>query len=118
MSDANQPEVKSKVWIERDGVVLLSEWRISLLEAVASEGSLARAAALVGVPYRTVWGRIRETEAQLGVSLIQTESGGSSGGSSQITPAAEDLIARFRRLTFDIREEIQRRFTVEFSDML
>lgn len=118
MADEGKAEVRSKVWVERDGVVLLSEWRIALLEAVASEGSLARAADLVGVPYRTAWQRIRDTESRLGMELIQTESGGPAGGSSRITPAAEDLIARYRRLTRDIKEELQRRFAVEFGDFL
>jgi len=111
-------EVRSKVWIERREVVLLSEWRISLLEAIASEGSLTRAAALLEVPFRTVWERVRQMETQLGLPLVLTESGGSTGGSSRITPEAEDLVARFRRLTVDIRELIERRFEVEFRGIL
>ena len=111
-------EVRSKVWIERREVVLLSEWRISLLEAIASEGSLTRAAALLEVPFRTVWERVRQMETQLGLPLVLTESGGSTGGSSRITPEAEDLVARFRRLTVVIRELIERRFEVEFRGIL
>ncbi len=118
MDNLNRAEVRSKVWIERGDVVLLSEWRISLLEAISSEGSLTRAATLLGVPYRTVWERVRQMESELGVELVVTESGGAAGGSSQITPLARELIARFNRLTLDIRELIERRFAVEFSDLL
>jgi molybdenum-dependent DNA-binding transcriptional regulator ModE len=38
------PRVCCKAWVERGGEVLLSEWRLALLEAVAATGSLAAAA--------------------------------------------------------------------------
>ena len=38
-------EVRTKVWIEQDGEVMLSDWRVALLEAVEETGSLAEAAA-------------------------------------------------------------------------
>ena len=55
--------------MERGDEVLLSEWRVALLEAVAAAGSLAGAAEAIGVPYRTAWQRLKETEARLGVRL-------------------------------------------------
>ncbi len=45
-------EIRTKVWIEQDGEVLLSDWRIALLEAVEATGSLAEAARQMDVPYR------------------------------------------------------------------
>ena len=38
-------EIRSKIWIERRGEVVLSEWRVELLEASEANGSLSRAAA-------------------------------------------------------------------------
>ncbi len=108
------PRVRSKVWIERDGEVLLSEWRVNLLEAVDRTGSLARAAAAVDVPYRTAWDRIREMEDRLGCRLLERESGGADGGGSRLTDAARDLIARFHRVTAGLSDEIVRRFADEF----
>ena len=52
-----------KLWIEsEDGHVALSEWRVTLLEAVREHGSLVAAARALGVPHRTAWQRIREME--------------------------------------------------------
>ena len=51
---------RSKVWLERDGQVVLSDWRVELLETVEATGSLARAADQLGVPYRTAWYKLKE----------------------------------------------------------
>lgn len=109
---------RSKIWIERDGEVVLSEWRVELLAAVAETGSLTRAAARLNVPYRTAWHRIKETEERLGFPLLETESGGAEGGGSRLTAQAHDLVARFRRVTAGIAEVVERRFEAELADLL
>ncbi len=98
--------------------VLLSEWRVELLAAVAATGSLVRAAEQLGVPYRTAWDRIKETEAALGLRLLVTESGGAEGGGSRLTAEATDLVARFRRVTDGVAALVERRFRDEFGGAL
>lgn len=110
--------MRTKVWVERGDNVLLSEWRITLLEAVAETGSLAAAAARIGVPYRTAWDRIKETEARLDIRLLASESGGAEGGGSRLTVEATDLVARFRRVTAGVADEVERRFRAELDDVL
>lgn len=112
------PRVRSKVWVERGGEVVLSEWRVALLRAVAETGSLTRAAERLGVPYRTAWDRIKETEGRLGVRLLETESGGAEGGGSRLTDDAADLVARFERVTAGIADQIEQRFAAELRDLL
>jgi hypothetical protein len=51
---------RSKVWLERGGQVVLSDWRVELLEAIEATGSLARAAERLEVPYRTAWYKLKE----------------------------------------------------------
>jgi hypothetical protein len=51
---------RSKVWLERGGQVVLSDWRVELLEAIEATGSLARAAERLDVPYRTAWYKLKE----------------------------------------------------------
>jgi len=118
-TDGKAPaRLRSKVWIERGDEVLLSEWRVELLAAVAETGSLAAAAARLGVPYRTAWQRVKEMETRLGRPLLATESGGAEGGGSRLTPAAADLLARFRRLTDGVSDLLAERFRREFDDLL
>lgn len=110
------PRVRAKVWVEQGDDVLLSEWRVALLEAVDATGSLAGAAERLDVPYRTAWHKVKEIEERLGVRLLLTESGGADGGGSRLTDEAKDLIARFRRVTVGVADLVEHRFRVELGD--
>ncbi len=109
-------EVRSKIWIERGDEVALSEWRVELLEAIDANGSLSRAAEKLDVPYRTAWERVKATEAELGIRLLESESGGADGGGSRLTPEGKDLCRRFRRVSSGIQEVVGRRFAAEFGE--
>jgi molybdate transport system regulatory protein len=113
-------EVRSKIWIERcgGGDVVLSEWRVELLEAIDAHGSLSRAAEALDIPYRTAWERVKATEGEIGFRLLDSESGGLDGGSSRLTPEARDLCRRFRRVSSGIQEVVSRRFAAEFGDSI
>ena len=110
-------QVRSKIWIERDGEVVLSEWRVELLEAIDAHGSLSRAADALDVPYRTAWERVKAAESELGVRLVESESGGADGGGSRLTPEGRDLCRRFRRVSAGIQETVGRRFAQEFAEI-
>src|SRR5215216_6908507 len=111
-------EIRSKIWIERRGRgdVVLSEWRVELLEAIDAHGSLSRAAEALAVPYRTAWERVKATEGEIGFRLLDSESGGPDGGGSRLTPQSRDLCRRFRRISNGIQEIVSRRFAAEFGN--
>jgi molybdate transport system regulatory protein len=103
------------LWIEVDGQVVLSKWRIELLEAVRASGSITAAAELMHVPYRRAWERIHEMEERLGETLIITEVGGSEGGGAYLTEAAEEYIRRFQEFQSGLGEELRERFEKAFE---
>ncbi len=109
---------RTKVWLERGGVLALSEWRLDLLKAVDETGSLSEAAERLGVPYRTAWYKLKDIEETLGMKLLATHSGGADGGHSELTPEAQELLARFRRVTAGVAEYVEARFRAEFGSML
>ena len=122
MQDGSQPgsaplEIRSKIWIERRGEVVISEWRVELLEAIEATGSLSRAAQALDIPYRTAWERVKATEGEVGFRLLDSESGGSDGGGSHLTAEALDLCRRFRRVSSGIQDLVGRRFAAEFGDV-
>jgi len=114
----DQVEARSKIWCERGGELVLSEWRLDLLAAVGETGSLSRAAERLDVPYRTAWHKLKAVEEQLGVRLLETQSGGAGGGGSSLTPDALELIRRFRRVRQGVSELVSKRFESEFADWL
>ena len=92
-------EAKLNVWIEQEGEVVLSLWRVRLLEAVARTGSINAAATEMGVHFRTAWEKIREMETRLARPLVESQTGGAGGGGTTLTPEARELVARFHALT-------------------
>jgi molybdate transport system regulatory protein len=101
------------LWVERDGRVVLSGWRVRLLEAIAETGSISAAAARLDVQYRLAWDRLNEMEAGLGVALVERRVGGPGGGGARLTPEGADLAARFNRFA----EAIESATTAHFDDL-
>lgn len=111
-------EVRSKVWVEKDGKVALSSWRIELLSVIEETGSLSAACERMGVPYRTAWYKLREIEDQLGVRLLDTQSGGADGGGSVLTPQAREIVHRFKRVDRGIEGIVEKRFASELGSLI
>ncbi len=111
-------QVRAKIWLERDGKVVLSDWRVQLLRAVEETGSLAQAAESMGVPYRTAWYKLKQVEGELGLRLLDTRSGGAGGGGAALTAEARDIVERFGRVYGDLGALVQRRFASEFRSRL
>ncbi|TET80357.1 MAG: LysR family transcriptional regulator [Anaerolineales bacterium] len=107
---------KYNLWLERDGKVALSAWRIRLLEAIEEMGSITAAAVMMEVPYRRAWQRLHEMEERLGIPLVKTEIGGVGGGGAKLTPKAKDLIARFHRFADGLENEIEARYQRTFAE--
>ncbi len=97
-------EPRIKLWLECDGRVTLSDYRARLLLLVHETGSLAQAAAAMGLSYRRAWGKVRELEANLGIAVLESDVGGVGGGRSRLTPAGVDLIDRYARFAAAVAE--------------
>lgn len=74
----------------------------ALLEAIVRLGSLNRAAAELGMSYRHAWGLVRRAEGRLNVRLLDRRVGGPEGGGADLTPAAQDLLARYRQFRAEV----------------
>lgn len=84
-----------KLWLEHEGRIVMSDYRLRLLALVAESGSLAEAAQRMGLSYRRAWGKIKELERNLSLSLVQSAAGGAGGGHTYITDEGRDLLRRY-----------------------
>jgi molybdate transport system regulatory protein len=107
-------KAKANFWIEKDGKVALSTWRVNLLQAVDETGSISAAASKMGISYRRAWEKIHECEARLGVKLVETQTGGEGGGGSALTPTATEYIQRFQNFTSGLNGLVAQRFQENF----
>jgi molybdate transport system regulatory protein len=91
--------IRSKIWIEDEtGKVVFGLGRLRILEAIDRLGSIHGAAKELKMSYRAIWGRIRATEERLNRPLLVRSIGGTTGGGSELTPFAMDLLEGFRQL--------------------
>jgi molybdate transport system regulatory protein len=86
--------IRTKVWIQKpDGKVVFGLGRYRILQAIQSTGSLQAAAKELKMNYRAVWMRIRASEKRIGRELVVRD-----GKGSRLTPFAENLMKRYKRL--------------------
>ncbi len=107
---------KSNFWAEIGGEVVLSDWRVQLLQAIDEAGSITGAAQKLDIPYRLAWERVHEMEAHLGQPLVDTQIGGMGGGGAVLTPLARDLIRRWGDFRQGLEALIEQRFAAAFAD--
>lgn len=110
---------RSKIWIEdSQGNVIFGSGRLKILKAIQQYGSINAAAKELNMGYRSVWARMNATEKRLGQKLLAKQTGGSTGGGSQLTPLAESLIETFGNVQRKIENETDTLFKDELSGQL
>ena len=106
--------VRSKVWLEINGKPLLGGGRERLLNAVERAGSINAAADELGLTYRHAWAQLKEMEKIAPFPLLKRTKGGAGGGGTHLTEDARELLERFARFKCGLRDEIDRRFFIQF----
>ena len=91
-------KIKSRIWIEADGEILLGEGRVSLLKAIDETGSLTKAAKSMGMSYKKAWALIDAVNSRAKEPVCNTTIGGKSGGGTVITPYGQTLIETFETI--------------------
>ena len=105
----------SNFWIENNGKVVLSEWRVALLEAVERTGSISAAAAQQGVHFRVAWRKLQEMEEGLGVKLTQRSVGGKQGGGTSLTAEGRTYVRHFHAYTAGLKDLAAQQFQAAFA---
>lgn len=106
---------RAKLWIEREGKLVMSDYRMRILEIVAETGSLAKAAGELKLSYRRAWGKVKELEENLGVPLVESAVGGAGGGHTSLTPEGQRLLAAYQRFRARVAEAVKDAFREEFG---
>ena len=107
--------IHSNLWAQIGDQVVLSPWRVALLEAIEATGSIRGAAAQLQITYDLAWHRVDEMETALGVGLVNRQRGGVKGGCATLTPLGCELVARFKLFTGQADAIIARLFDESFG---
>lgn len=114
------PQIRCKIWFEVDGEPLIGNGRERLLQAIDEHGSLNAAAKALGIAYRKVWAQVQDMERIAPFPLFVRRTGGSAGGSTELTEQARTLLLQFQDIGHEIRSAVddicQSRSTSGFFD--
>jgi molybdate transport system regulatory protein len=72
--------------------------KADLLEAIAAEGSIARAAKSMGMSYRRAWQLVDAMNKSFKSPLVASAVGGKAGGGATVTPAGQEALALYRAM--------------------
>ena len=76
----------------------LGPGKVQLLELIAETGSIRKAAAQLDMSYRKAWLLLQALKETFGTPLVETASGGKSGGGTSLTAAGWEVVSRYRKL--------------------
>ena len=107
-----QPEsgivMRSKIWLEKDGKLLMGWGRATLLERLDQLGSISAAAKSMNLTYRNAWLWIEAMNRLAKVPLVVKSAGGSRGGYARLTEAGRRIVADYKEKRAIIRELLMR----------
>jgi len=70
----------SRIWLERDGRVVLGKGRVELLESIERHKSIRSAAKSLGMSYRRAWLLVQSMNEASERPLVESSTGGIKGG--------------------------------------
>ena len=88
-------KIKSRIWIEADGHILLGEGRVSLLKAIEETGSLSKAAKSLNLSYKKAWHLMDSINRSAKKPVTINSIGGKGGGGTILTEYGKSLIIAF-----------------------
>ena len=109
-------KIAYKVWLDNDGKAF-GDGPYELLRRVKKTKSLHRSAYQMGMSYSKAWHLIQTLEERLGFPLLERKVGGRSGGGSQITPKARDLLKHYRQFRKDVKIALERIYRCHFGSI-
>lgn len=94
-------KIKSKIWIETNNGILLSEGRVQLLKMIDETGSLNKASKALNISYQKAWRLIDDVSKTTKQPIIETKIGGAKGGGTVLTTYGKSLIVIFDTINKD-----------------
>jgi molybdate transport repressor ModE-like protein len=108
-------ELKYKVWLEKDGEVVVGNGKVGLLKMIDELGSVQKAAEKNGMSYRHALGMIRKIEKRSGFKFLETQVGGKDGGSAKLTAEGKEFLQQYDAFRKGLDGVIGKKFTAAFK---
>lgn len=92
----NFSKLKARLLLEKNGLSFLGDHRVTLLEAIATHGSITSAAKAIGMSYKAAWDAVDTMNNLSDHPLVRRFIGGRHGGGTALTEHGQWLVKVFR----------------------
>lgn len=100
-------KLHGRMWLTLDGRNVVGHGRIELLRQIETTGSISKAARSMKMSYKAAWDAVDAMNNAMGTPVVESATGGSRGGGSQLTEFGQRLIAEFESLETRHRDWLQ-----------
>ncbi|MCW4043948.1 MAG: LysR family transcriptional regulator [Candidatus Bathyarchaeota archaeon] len=112
MSNHKKHTLSAKIWIEHEGKPLIGKGGAEILQSIAAENSITKAAEALGMSYRYVWNYLKKIEKTIGEPIVETYKGGKAGGGgAKLTKTGKSLLSEYKRLETCLSEFLSEKKT-------
>lgn len=105
-----------KIWLEGK-TKAFGEGPYKLLRKVEQLGSLNKAAQDMNMSYSKAWSIIKRAERELGITLIESDTGGAGGGGSYLTLKAKTLLNQYQEFYREAGETLEKLYIKYFGEL-
>lgn len=93
-----QEQIKSRIWIEKEGNIFLGYGRIELLKKINETESINAASKALKMSYKKAWRLINNMNEIAKEPIIIKNIGGKDGGGTKLTPYGKKIIVQFETI--------------------
>ncbi len=102
-------KIRFKVWLEKDGLPLLSFGKYLLLKEVQKTGSIKKASENLGIPYKKAHLYVKLIEERFGKPLFRRERGKGTlltEEGKKLLETYEGILEKFETLTEELEKDL------------
>jgi len=103
-------EIRSRIWIEKDGEPFIGFGRIKLLKMVDDKMSINAAAKELKMSYRKAWKLLNEMNLMTEKPIVIKNIGGKDGGGTVLTEYGKKLIQDFETINANCINYLEKEF--------
>ncbi len=91
-------EIRLRCWIEIEGKKFFGPGPAQLLELIQQEGSIAKAAKIMGMSYKKAWDIVSDLNSRGKNPFVISRKGGEKGGGAELTETGKEVVKRYKEL--------------------
>ncbi|MGB4248365.1 MAG: winged helix-turn-helix domain-containing protein [Pseudohongiellaceae bacterium] len=109
-------EIQCRVRVTRGDDIAIGPGKMDVLAAIRDAGSISGAARRMGMSYRRAWLLVETMNSCFERPLVETATGGKSGGGARLTPEGERVLSRYTTMMVEVDAVAERHLLALLHD--